>query len=57
MIRVIQAPGCIANSKILRFYAILRRCRLGRLTHTTAKPFITTSSTTTLPVMISLTSR
>ena len=57
MIPAIQAPGGIASSTILRFSAILRRGRLGCSTHTTAKPFITTSSTTTLPVMISLTSR
>ena len=51
--RATDAPGCIAFSTTLRFSAILRRCRLPYSIFTAAEPFITTSSTTTLRVMIS----
>jgi acyl CoA:acetate/3-ketoacid CoA transferase alpha subunit len=52
--RATDAPGCIASSTILRFSAMLRRCRLGCSIFTTAELSITTSSITTLRVMISL---
>src|SRR3974377_2167200 len=44
--RATEAPGCIASSTILRFSAMLRRCRLGCPTFPTAELSITTSHIT-----------
>ena len=49
-----DAPGNIASSTILRFSAMLRRCRLCPSTFITAELSTITSRTTSLQVMISL---
>src|SRR5580698_7915969 len=45
-IRAIDAPGCIANSTILRFSAMLRRCRFCPSTYTIATSTTITSQDT-----------